>query len=396
LGITTPTDTTEKDLAGKLLLPGLMDMHVHLRDPGQEYKEDITTGSRAAARGGFTAVLAMPNTRPTIDTGSQVGYLLNKAATDAKTRIYVAGALTVGQKGEALSEMADMAAAGAVAFTDDGRGVQDAGMMRLALEYASSVEKPVLSHCENESLVGSGQVNEGVVSTRLGLAGWPKTGEEIQIARDIALTELTGAALHIQHLTTIGGLDLIRAAKQKGLPVTCEVTPHHLFLDETALDERYDTNLKMNPPLRTAADAKALRAALVEGLIDCLASDHAPHAAHEKSLEFELAPFGVTGLETALALMMTEMINSKAMSLAQLVERMAHTPRRILGLPLIKLEIGSPADLTVIDPDINWQVNTDQFASRSVNSAFIGSRLKGRATDVFVKGEASLIDGVPV
>jgi dihydroorotase len=373
-----------------------MDMHVHLRDPGQEYKEDITTGSRAAARGGFTAVLAMPNTRPTIDTGSQVGYLLNKAATDAKTRIYVAGALTVGQKGEALSEMADMAAAGAVAFTDDGRGVQDAGMMRLALEYASSVEKPVLSHCENESLVGSGQVNEGVVSTRLGLAGWPKTGEEIQIARDIALTELTGAALHIQHLTTIGGLDLIRAAKQKGLPVTCEVTPHHLFLDETALDERYDTNLKMNPPLRTAADAKALRAALVEGLIDCLASDHAPHAAHEKSLEFELAPFGVTGLETALALMMTEMINSKAMSLAQLVERMAHTPRRILGLPLIKLEIGSPADLTVIDPDINWQVNTDQFASRSVNSAFIGSRLKGRATDVFVKGEASLIDGVPV
>jgi len=391
-----PVSAEEIDLAGKFLVPGLMDMHVHLRDPGQEYKEDIVSGTRAAARGGFTAVLAMPNTKPIIDRGSEVAYVLDRAGQVASARVYVAGALTSGLKGEALAEMGDMLAAGAVAFTDDGRGVQDSGLMRLAMEYASTLGAPVLSHCQVEELVGGGQIHEGVMSTRLGLEGWPAAGEEIQIARDIALCELTGCALHIQHLSTAGGLVLVRAAKVKGLPVTAEVTPHHLFLNEDDLDESYNTNFKMNPPLRTAADAAALRAALVTGDIDCIATDHAPHAAHEKSLEFELAPFGVTGLETALALVLTEMVDKDELSIADMVERMAHAPRRILGLEPVTLTIGAPADLTVIDTETEWEVRAEDFSSKSKNSAFIGCKLKGRASDVFVGGRAVVKGGVLV
>ena len=382
------------DLAGRLVVPGLMDMHVHLRDPGQEYKEDILSGARAAARGGFTAVLAMPNTIPTVDSGAEVGYVLKKASENTLTRIYQAGALTVGLKGQALSEMADMAEAGALAFSDDGQGLQDSGMMRLAMEYAATLDKPVLSHCQVNSLTASGQVNEGLVSTRLGLAGWPAAGEQIMVARDIALAELTGARLHIQHVSTAATVELVRAAKKRGVAVTAEVTPHHLFLSEQALDERYDTNLKMNPPLRTPADTEALQIALIEGVIDCVASDHAPHARHEKALEFELAPFGVIGLETALGLVLSELVTKGRMSLTQLVERMAHAPRRILGLPAVNLAVGSQADLTVIEPDYKWQVNADDFVSRSQNSAFIGRQLIGRASDVFVAGEKSLERGV--
>ena len=381
------------DLTGLVLMPGLMDMHVHLRDPGQEYKEDIASGSQAAVKGGFTAVLAMPNTNPVVDKGSVVGYILEKAAQTAACRVFVSGALTSNEKGDALSEMGDMLAAGAVAFTDDGRGVQDAGVMRMAMEYAASLGAPVLSHCQTESLVGAGQVNEGVISTSLGLAGWPAAGEETQIARDIALCELTGCSLHIQHLTTAAGLDLVRRAKALGLPVTCEVTPHHLFLTEEALDSSYNTNLKMNPPLRTAADATALQAGLAAGDIDCIATDHAPHAAHEKALEFELAPFGTTGLETALGLLLTRLVTPGKLSLAQLVEHLSHAPRRILGIPPVSLSAGSAADITVIDPDVEWEVGMEDFASKSKNSAFIGWRLKGRATDVFVGGKAVLIGG---
>ena len=402
---------TERDLDEKILVPGLMDMHVHLRDPSLEYKEDIASGTRAAARGGFTAVLAMPNTKPTIDKGSEVAYVLDRAGQFASARVFVAGALTAGQKGDALAEMGDMLAAGAVAFTDDGRGVQDAGLMRLAMEYASTLDAPVLSHCQDEALVRGGQIHEGRMSTRLGLDGWPAAGEEIQISRDIALCELTGCKLHIQHISTAGGLKLVRAAKAKGLPVTAEVTPHHLFLCEDDLDESYNTNLKMNPPLRTAADAAALRMGLIAGDIDCVATDHAPHAAHEKTLEFELAPFGTTGLETALSLMLTELVGggapdggSKAvgkgesvreseLSYAELVERMAHAPRRILGIPLVTLTVGAPADLTVIDTEAEWEVRADELVSKSKNSAFIGRKLKGRATDVFVGGKAVLEGG---
>ncbi|MDR1014109.1 MAG: dihydroorotase [Coriobacteriales bacterium] len=383
----------ERDLAGKVLVPGLVDMHVHLREPGQEYKEDIASGGAAAARGGFTAVLAMPNTAPVCDSGSTVSYVLEKAHEATRTRVHVAGALTQGLKGEALSEMGDMVQAGAVAFTDDGRGVQDGGMMRRAMEYALPFAKPVLSHCQMEDLVGPGVVNEGAASTRLGMAGWPVVGEEVQIARDIALCALTGCALHIQHITTAAGVALVKAAREQGLPVSCEVTPHHLFLCEDDLDEGYDTNLKMNPPLRPRTDVEALQEALVAGDIDCIATDHAPHAPHEKALEFEAAPFGTTGLETALALVLTELVATGRLGWGALVERMAHAPRRILGLGPVTLAAGSVADLTVIDPAATWEVTARSFESKAGNSAFLGRVLTGRASDVFVGGYASLEEG---
>jgi dihydroorotase len=383
----------ERDLTGKVLVPGLVDVHVHLRDPGQEYKEDIASGGRAAARGGFTAVLAMPNTAPVCDNGSQVRYVLEKAREVTRTRVYTSGALTRGLKGEALSEMGDMVQAGAVAFTDDGRGVQADGMMRLVMDYAKTFGVPVLSHCQVEDLTGKGVVNEGVVSTRLGMAGWPAAAEEIQIARDIALCELTGCALHIQHITTAAGVALVAAARAKGLPVSCEVTPHHLFLSEDDLNEDYDTSLKMNPPLRTQADAEALQQALIDGDIDCIATDHAPHAPHEKAREFELAPFGTTGLETALALVVTELVATGRLSWGALVERMAHAPRRLLGLEPVVLEVGAVADFTIIDPEARRVVAAEDFESKSRNSAFIGRELAGWASDVYVGGYASIEDG---
>jgi dihydroorotase len=383
-----------RDLSGRIALPGLMDMHVHLREPGEEYKEDLASGARAAARGGFTAVLAMPNTLPVCDSGSGVAFVLDKAKqAGTKTRIFVAGALTRERKGTSLSEMGDMYQNGAVTFTDDGRGVQDNGVARRAMEYCRQFGVPVLSHCQVEDLAGAGVVNEGAASTRLGLAGWPAAAEELQIARDIALAELTGCALHIQHLTTARGVALVRAAKDRGLPVSSEVTPHHLFLNEDCLDEDYDTALKVNPPLRTRADNLALQRALAEGSIDCVASDHAPHAAHEKALEFELAPFGSTGLETALALVLTHLVRPGALSYAQLVERMAHAPRRVLGLEPVNLAVGSVADITVLNPETRWTAGADGWESKSANSAFAGSTLIGRATDVYVGGYASLEDG---
>ncbi|MCL2806567.1 MAG: dihydroorotase [Coriobacteriia bacterium] len=382
-----------RDLSGKIALPGLMDMHVHLRDPGQEYKEDLTSGGNAAARGGFTTVLAMPNTSPVISDGSQVSYVINRAQNATKTRIYVAGALTRGLKGQSLAEMGDMYQNGAVAFTDDGRGVQDSGILRLAMDYCRQFNVPVLSHCQDESLVGKGVVNEGVVSTRLGLAGWPAVAEELPIARDIALAELTGCAVHIQHISTAKGVNLVRAAKERGLPVTCEVTPHHLFLDENSLDTNYQTSLKMNPPLRTKADTEALQTALIEGVIDCVASDHAPHAAHEKELEFELAPFGTTGLETALSLVLDRMVRPGLLSYQLLISRMAHAPRSILGLEPVSLAAGSIADITIIDPNELWMVGNEGWQSKSANSAFAGTELCGRATDVYVGGYASLQNG---
>ncbi|MDR0500484.1 MAG: dihydroorotase [Coriobacteriales bacterium] len=383
----------QKDLSGRILIPGMMDMHVHLREPGYEYKEDVASGSRAAAKGGFTAVLCMPNTKPVINDATQVAYVIDKAQLYARTNIYVAGALSHGLKGEALSEMGDMVSSGAIAFTDDGRGVQDSGMMRRAMDYAKQFNVPVLSHCQDEGLVANGVVNEGLVSTRLGLASWPAAGEEIQIARDIALCEITGCALHVQHISTARGVDLVRAAKNAGLPVTCEVTPHHLFLCEDDLDERYDTNLKMNPPLRTRDDMLALQTALTEGIIDCVATDHAPHAAHEKALEFELAPFGTIGLETALGLVYGNLVAGGKMTLASMIARMSVAPRRILGLQAVRLEEGNVADLTIFNPDILWTVRAEDFCSKSKNSAFLGLELKGRATDVYVEGYASLEDG---
>lgn len=381
-----------RDMTGKVLVPGLVDIHVHLREPGYEQKEDIQTGTCAAAHGGFTAVCAMPNTLPVTDTALAVEYTKARAKEVGKCRVHVSGACTKGLKGESLSEMGDMAAHGAVAFTDDGRGVQTAGMMRRVMDYAVQFNKVVMSHCQDESLVGSGQVNEGVASTRLGVAGWPAEGEELQIVRDIALSRLTGCPLHIQHISTERGLNAVRAAKEEGLKVTCEATPHHLFLNEDMIGTNYDTNFKVNPPLRTVADNQALIQGVVDGSVDVIVTDHAPHTAFEKDREFELAPFGMTGIETSLGLMLTNLVKPGVISWQRLVELMCIKPREILRVEPVSISAGSTADITVIDPALAWTVTEEDFESRASNCAFIGYDLVGRATDVYVGGVATMID----
>ena len=383
----------EKDLAGKIVVPGLVDMHVHLREPGFEQKEDIASGTRAAAHGGFTAVCCMPNTKPVTDNATAVEFIQARASAVGKCRVHVAGACSQGLKGETLSEMGDMVAHGAVAFTDDGRGVQDAGMMRRVMDYGSMFDRVIMSHCQDEALVGDGQVNEGIASTRLGMLGWPAEGEELQIARDIALCRLTGCPLHIQHLTTARGLDLVRAAKEEGLPVTCEVTPHHLFLNEWSIGDDYNTFLKVNPPLRTPEDCNALIDGVVDGTVDAIVTDHAPHTAWEKNCEFEIAPFGMIGLETSLALVLTNLVDPGHLSWERAIELMSVNPRAILRVERVAIEPGSTADLTVIDPEVEWTVDAADFLSKATNSGFIGEELKGRATDVFVGGYATLKDG---
>lgn len=393
-GLEAPAGAEVRDLTGKIVVPGLVDMHVHLREPGYEQKGDIASETRAAAHGGFTAVCCMPNTNPVIDNALGVEYVKARAAAVGKCRVHVAGACSQGLKGQTLSEMGDMTAHGAVAFTDDGRGVQGAGMMRRVMDYASQFGRTVMSHCQDEDLVDEGQVNEGVVSTRLGMFGWPAEGEEIQIARDIALCRLTGCPLHIQHISTARGLDLVRAAKAEGLPVTCEATPHHLFLTEDAIGDDYNTNLKVNPPLRTAADAAALIEGVVDGSIDAIVTDHAPHIDFEKDREFELAPFGMIGLETSLGLAITKLVKPGHITWERLVELMAVNPRRILKVERVAIEAGSAADLTVVDPDAAWTVDAADFCSKASNSGFIGAKLTGRATDVYVGGAATMRDGV--
>lgn len=381
------------DLTGKVLVPGLVDMHVHLREPGYEHKSTIESETRAAVKGGFTGVCSMPNTDPVADNGTVIEYVKSVAARDGHCRVYPAGACSKGLKGEIISEMGDMVAHGAVAFTDDGRGVQGAGMMRRCMDYGKMFGKTFLSHCQDEDLVGDGMVNEGVVSTRLGLLGWPAEGEEIQISRDIALARLTGAKLHIQHISTARGLEMVRAAKAEGLPVTCEVTPHHLFLTEDALDGTYDTRLKMNPPLRTVADTEALLAGVEDGTVDAIATDHAPHAEWEKAREFELAPFGTTGIECAVALVLTKLVQSGKIGYDRMVELMSVNPRRILGVEAATISAGSVADITVLDPEVTWTVGEDGYESKAVNCAFEGETVTGRATDVFVGGVRALANG---
>lgn len=384
------------DRDGCIAVPGLVDIHVHLRDPGQEYKETIETGTAAAAHGGFTGICSMPNTNPTTDNATTIDYVLDKAAQAGHCRVYPSGACTKGLKGESLSEMGDMVLHGAVAFTDDGRGVQNSGVMRRVMDYAKMFNKVVMSHCQDEDLVGPGQVNEGVVSTRLGLAGWPATGEELQIQRDIALSELTGCPIHIQHITSARGVELVREGKARGIQVTCEVTPHHLVLNEDDITTTYNTNLKMNPPLRSKADNAALIEGIKDGTIDCIVTDHAPHADHEKAREFELAPFGMTGLETSLGVILTYLVDPGLITYNELVELMAIKPREILRLDQVTLKQGSVADITIFDPEVTWTVQSDDMYSKSHNSGFLGYTLKGRVTDVFVGGTVTCKDGVVV
>lgn len=382
------------DRAGEIAIPGLVDVHVHLRDPGYEYKETIESGTAAAAHGGFTDICSMANTDPVTDEAAIIDHVIDKAIEAGHCSVHPAGACTKGLKGESLAEMGDMVAHGAAAFTDDGRGIQDAGMMRRVMDYAKMFDKVIMSHCQDESMVGAGQVNEGSVSTKLGLAGWPAAGEEMQIQRDIALSELTGCPIHIQHLTTKRGLDLVREGKARGVKVTCEATPHHLILCDEDITTTYDTNLKMNPPLRSQQDREALIEGVVDGTVDVIATDHAPHAAFEKEREFELAPFGITGLETSLGLINTYLVKPGHIDLARMVQMMSIKPRDILRIPQVTLEEGSIADITVFDPDAVWVVDVKDMKSRSHNSPFIGFELTGKPTDVFCKGELTMEDGV--
>ena len=382
------------DCTGKILVPGLVDIHVHLREPGYEHKETIETGTRAAVHGGFTGICAMPNTNPVTDNAMIVEYVKARAAAANMCKVYVSGACTKGLESESISEMGDMVSHGVVAFTDDGKGVKTAGMMRRVMDYASQFDKVVMSHCQDESIVGAGQVNEGPISTKLGLLGWPAEGEELQIIRDIAISRLTGCALHIQHISTKRGLDAVRAAKAEGLKVTCEATPHHMFLADEDITSHYETNLKVNPPLRSRANAQAVVEGVLDGSVDVIVTDHAPHSESEKSREFELAPFGMVGIETVLGLVITHLVRSGKLKWQRLVELMSINPRKILRLDQVSISAGSKADITLIDPNISWEVDASEFESKASNSGFLGAHLVGKATDVIVDGSFKMKNGV--
>lgn len=373
------------DAKGKWVVPGLVDMHVHLREPGREGDETIETGTKAAARGGVTTVLAMANTEPVCDTPSQLAFLRAKARTDAAITVLFAGAVTAGQKGEKLTEFAKLRAAGAAALSDDGRPLMNAGLLRRALEYAKDLGLLVIDHCEDLTLSNGACVHEGPAALRKGLKGTPWAAETVQVVRDIALAELTGARLHIAHVSTAASVEAIRAAKRKGIRISAEAAPHHFALNDKELPG-YDTDWKMNPPLRGAEDRLALLAGLADGTIDAIATDHAPHGCAAKSLGMDQAPFGVIGLETSLAVALTELYHKKILTRRKLVERMSSGPAALLGLKgKGTLARGADADLVVVDPDAIW-IPEPPFLSKSRNTPFSGRRLKGRATTTLSGG----------
>lgn len=376
------------DLRGKVVAPGFLDMHVHLREPGFEHKETIETGVAAAAAGGFTGVCCMPNTNPPIDDESVVRYIHAKArvALQGLVDVYPVGAVTKERKGEHLAPLAELAAAGAVAFTDDGDPVHDAEIMRRALEYSAMYGRPIIQHAQDLSLTRGSAMNEGLVATALGLPGWPPVAEEIMIARDIRLTEYTGGTYHVAHVSTAGSVECVRQAKAKGIRVTAEATPHHFTLTDAAV-RTFDTNTKMNPPLRTEEDVAAIRRGLRDGTIDAIASDHAPHSFDEKEVEYTAAPFGIVGLETALGLAVTELLLNGVLSLSQIVEKLSVNPRRILGIPPVDVSEGEPANLTIFDPAAKWIVDPRTFRSRSRNTPFGGMTLTGKPVGVVNHGE---------
>jgi dihydroorotase len=370
--------------AGKIVTPGLIDMHVHLREPGYEYKETIATGCLAAARGGFTTVCPMPNTEPVNDRAEVCRFILSQAAkSGVGVRVFPIGAVSRGSAGEELAEYGELKAAGAVAVSDDGHPVSNDLLMRRALEYARGFGLPVISHCEVLGLVAGGVMNEGLMSTRLGLAGIPNAAESVMVQRDIALCELTGASLHIAHVSTRESVWAVREAKRRGLPVTAETAPHFFTLTDEAVG-RYDTNAKVNPPLRSAADREAVCEGLADGTIDAIASDHAPHSVLEKEVEFDLAANGISGLETSLGLSLS-LVDRELISLNRMVEAMTIAPARILGLES-GLKKGGPADITIIDPHRAWRVKAADFRSRGKNTPFDGWELRGRAILTMVDG----------
>jgi dihydroorotase len=381
----TAPDIQVIDCDGLVVSPGFVDVHCHLREPGREDVETIATGARAAAAGGFTAVCAMPNTDPVTDNQAAVGFIIRQASMAQAARVYPIGAVSVGQKGESLAEFGEMVSAGAVAVSDDGKPVASAHMMRTALEYARTFGIPVADHCEEPTLAKGGAMNEGITSARLGLKGIPAEAEEIMAIRDILLARRTGGHVHLCHMSTRGSVELIRWGKERGINVTAEVCPHHISLTEEAIG-LYETNAKMNPPLRTQDDVDALREAVKDGTIDLIATDHAPHHYDEKEREFADAPNGIVGLETALAVNVTWLVKTKVIDLMTLVDKMSTAPARLFHLPGGSLRKGGVADVTVFDPGADWTVDPKQFLTKGRNTPYAGKVLTGRVHRTIVGG----------
>ena len=392
--IDVPQQTQVVDARGLVVCPGFIDIHCHLREPGDQDKETIATGAAAAARGGFSAVCAMPNTRPPIDSVDMVVILLDKAREEGVVRVLPIGCITKGREGRVLVDMHALAQAGVIAFSDDGSPVADDGLMRQALMQAGSLRLPIINHCENPVISAGGVMNDGAIAARLGLKGWPASAEEMMVARDIALAEATGGPLHLAHVSTAGSVDMVRRAKERGISVTAEATPHHLTITEewvmtTPSHQRpYNTNAKVNPPLRTQRDVDALVIGLADGVIDCIATDHAPHTSSDKDRTFEEAAFGISGLETALGSLLS-LVHSGRLDMATLVERLTAGPARVLNRPDLcpaTLKPGSPADVTIFNPDAEWVVDTGIFASKGKNTPLEGTTLRGRVVGTIVDG----------
>src|SRR2546423_3279071 len=381
--INGPEEADIIDCDGLIVSPGFIDVHCHLREPGREDVETIATGAKAAAAGGFTAVCAMPNTDPVTDNQAAVGFIVRQAQRAAAARVYPIGAISVGQDGKVLAEFGEMVGAGAIAVSDDGKPVASAHLMRTALEYARTFKIPVIDHCEEPTLSAGGSMNEGIVSAQLGLKGIPAEAEEIMVIRDILLARLTGGHVHLAHMSTKGSVELIRWGKERGITVTAEACPHHLSLTEESV-RGYDTNPKMNPPLRTEEDMEALREAVRDGTIDLVATDHAPHHYDEKEREFADAPNGIVGLETALAVVVTNLVEPGLLTFTDLVDRMSCTPARLFKLPGGSLKRGATADITIFDPKARWKVDPSTFLSKGRNTPYVGMTLVGRTACTIV------------
>ena len=381
------------DATDKIVSPGLVDMHVHLREPGFEYKEDVESGTRAAVAGGVTSVACMPNTNPVIDNAPVITFIKEKAKEAGYAHVYPVGAVSKGLKGQELAEIGEMRFSGAVAISDDGKPVADSGFMRRAMEYSKMFDIKVISHCEDLSLANDGYMNEGPTATAMGLRGISRASEEVMVARDIVIAESIGAPVHIAHISTKGSVELIRHAKQRGVEVTCETCPHYFTLTDKAC-EGFNTNAKMNPPLRTEEDVEAIKAGLKDGTIDCIVTDHAPHHIDEKNCEFGYAPNGIIGLETSLGLGIKYLVNGGVLTLEELIEKMSINPSKILGIAKGTLGVGKTADITIFDPQKPWTVDVDKFQSKSKNSPYDGYELFGKPEYVIVSGKTVVNQGI--